>query len=154
MKLPFSKKPDRVSAIDAARAGVAGALIYVGVMEVDRRAFSSNTDDLLLVGGIVTRNARLARALGFGAHLGFGAAFGLAYAKTLEGLDASPSIASGVAFALAENTVLYPLALLQILHPAIRSGQLDRYWTWTALLQGILRHTALGAVMGELLERD
>jgi hypothetical protein len=49
--------------------------------------------------------------------------------------------------------ILYPITLFEDIHPAIRTGQVDRYFTWPAFWQSVPRHIAFGAVLGVLYER-
>ena len=52
-----------------------------------------------------------------------------------------------------ENAVLYPVTRFEDIHPAIRSGLVDRYYTWPAFWQSVPRHIAFGAVLGVLYDR-
>jgi hypothetical protein len=52
-----------------------------------------------------------------------------------------------------ENVVLYPVTILEDIHPAIRLGQVDRYFNWPAFWQSVPRHIAFGAVLGILYDR-
>ena len=64
-----------------------------------------------------------------------------------------PAWLKGVIFANVENVILYPITLFEDIHPAIRTGQVDRYFTWPAFWQSVPRHIAYGAVLGVLYER-
>src|SRR5829696_3418070 len=54
----------------------------------------------------------------------------------------------GVIFANVENVILYPITLFEDNHPAIRMGQVGRYFNWPAFWQSVPRHIAFGAVLG------
>jgi hypothetical protein len=134
-------------------AGVAAAAVYAVEQELDLRAFRHNADDLILVGGLVASERARARQIGLACHLINGAVLGAAYAGSVQHRLPGTPAARGVIFALAENFGLYPLALLEERHPAIRNGILARYWNRTAFCQSILRHIAFGAVLGPLTDR-
>jgi hypothetical protein len=59
----------------------------------------------------------------------------------------------GVLFANVENLALYPITVFEDLHPAVRSGEIDRYANWPAFWQSVPRHIAYGAVLGILYDR-
>ena len=52
-------------------------------------------------------------------------------------------------FANVENVLLYPITRFEDIHPAIRTGQVDRYYTWPAFWQSVPRHIAFGAVCSD-----
>jgi len=139
----------RVGAI----AGIAAAVAYVVEQEVDLRMFDHDADDLVLLGGLFTRQRHRARSIGLGMHLANGAIAGIVYARYVHDRLPGPPVLRGVTFALVETTAIYPLALLEDYHPAIRRGELSRYWNGTAFAQSILRHIALGAVLGSATAR-
>ena len=58
-----------------------------------------------------------------------------------------------VIFANVENVILYPITGFEDVHPAIRTGQVDRYFNWPAFRQSVPRHIAIGAVLGVLYDR-
>jgi len=64
-----------------------------------------------------------------------------------------PAWLKGVIFANVENVILYPITRLEDMHPAVRTGLVDRYFTWPAFWQSVPRHIAFGAVLGALYER-
>jgi hypothetical protein len=55
-------------------------------------------------------------------------------------------------FLTVENSVLYPVMMLDRYHPAVKAGQLDRYWTLPASLQSFPRHLVFGALLGSLYD--
>jgi|SRR5215217_1980006 len=139
--------------IAGALAGVAAAVTFATVMEADRRVLGRNTDDLMLLGRFVSPREQTARIVGLGLHLLNGGMLGGVYGAAFhEWLPGAPSF-RGALFANAENLTLYPLALLENHHPAIRDGQIDRYWNGTAFAQETLRHVVFGLILGEGTER-
>ena len=64
-----------------------------------------------------------------------------------------PPWLKGVIFANLENVILYPITRFEDMHPAIRTGMVDRYFTWPASWQSVPRHIAFGAVLGALYDR-
>ncbi|MCC2627045.1 MAG: hypothetical protein K0S14_695 [Thermomicrobiales bacterium] len=64
-----------------------------------------------------------------------------------------PAWLKGVVFANVENAILYPVTRFEDIHPAIRTGQVDRYYNWPAFWQSVPRHIAFGAVLGMLYDR-
>lgn len=140
-------------AASGAIAGTVAAAAYAAAQELDMRIFRHNADDLILVGGLFTRNRRRARQIGLGMHLINGAAFGVGYAVLLHDRLPGPPALRGIAFGLTEMTVLYPLALFEESHPAIQAGILGRYWNRTAFWQSVARHVVFGAVLGPLTAR-
>jgi hypothetical protein len=59
-----------------------------------------------------------------------------------------PAWLKGIIFANVENVILYPITWFEDIHPAIRDGQVDRYFNWPAFWQSVPRHIAFGAVLG------
>jgi hypothetical protein len=139
--------------VPGAGAGVAAAAVYALEQELDLRLFQHNADDLILVGGLVTSDRARARRIGLMCHLFNGATLGAVYATSLQQRLPGTPVTRGIIFAMAENLGLYPLALLEERHPAIRNGLLARYWNRTAFSQSILRHVAFGVVLGPLTAR-
>ena len=137
----------------AASAGVAAGFAYVAEMTLDLLVVGHRADDLRLLGGVLFRDRARARRAGLLMHLGASAALGVTYAALARDRLPGPPWLRGVVFANIENAILYPLALLEDLHPGIKRGEIDRYWTATAFLQSIPRHVAYGVVVGSLYER-
>ncbi len=133
-------------------AGVAASLAHAVEQEADLRLLRHNADDLLLLGRLVTSDCGKARRIGLGVHLLNGAVLGAIYGVAVRDRLPGPGWLRGTIFANIENVALYPLALLQDHHPAIRSGDLAPYWNGTAFLQSIPRHIAFGAVLGILTD--
>lgn len=140
--------------IRALAAGVAGAVAYLAAQEIDRRLVNEKTDDLLLLGGMVTSNESVWRPLGLLMHLSAGATFGLMFDRVAAPRLPGPSWLRGVLMAQIENTTLWPLVLLlDRTHVAVKRGALAPMNTRVYFLQAVWRHLALGAVIGLLLPR-
>ncbi len=140
------------------RAAVAAGLVasagYVVAMEADLAITGHNADDLVFLGRpLVGRHRCWAKPAGFVVHLANGAVLALVYARFAHHRLPGPPWLRGIVFANLENGILYPLTLLERHHPAIRDGQLDRYWHPLAFLQSIPRHIVYGAVLGGLYAR-
>lgn len=136
--------------IGIATAGMASGLAYLAAQELDLRVAGNNVDDRLLVGRLLPVPRSKAIAAGTAAHLAnsiaLAAFFRLAVRDALRG----PMWLRGVQFALAETILLYPLAVFEDFHPAIRDGSLDSYQAPTAFTQSVVRHVAYGVVLGAL----
>ena len=146
---------DSVDVLAAVLAGGTAAAAYLAEMEADLRLVDSNADDLIFLGRpFVGRRREWARPAGISVHLVNGVGLGLIYAHVAERRLSGPAWWRGVAYATIENTLLYPLsAFVDRVHPAVRDGQLDRYWAWPAFAQSVLRHIAFGAVLGVAYDR-
>jgi hypothetical protein len=154
MRLPGTgKRSLRDQATSGAIAGAAASLAYAIEQEIDLRAFHHYADDLTMLGGLITDDRRVRRSIGLVLHLLNGTVAGTVYATLLyHRLPGSPPV-RGIIFGLAENTILYPLALLEDKHPAIRKGTLAPYWNLSAFTQETLRHVVFGIVLGSATER-
>jgi hypothetical protein len=134
-------------------AGATAGVAYAMAMDLDIRLLGRRTDDFLLLGRPFSEDPRRARLIGAGVHLANAAVFGVVYAAfARDRLPGHPAL-RGAIFGNVENTLLYPIATLERFHPAVREGRLDRYWTVSAYLQSVWRHTAYGAVLGSLYDR-
>ena len=133
-------------------SGLAAGAAFVAVLEADLRLTGRNVDDLTLLGRPLVRDRRWARTAGAAIHAANSVALAALYARLADRLLGPPWL-RGVVFAIVENGLLYPLTAFEDRHPAIRDGQLDRYWTWPAFLQSIPRHVAYGAVLGAVYGR-
>jgi len=141
-------------AFDAARAlsaGAAAGLAYLACMYVDMALTGSRSDDLLMLGRVLTAGAGRARAIGLPAHLGFGCAVGVVYAAFGRKRFSGPNWLRGIKTMLVENTVLWPLAILaDRYHPAMLGGELPRLNTPVPFAQQWARHLVFGYVLGAL----
>jgi len=134
-------------------AGLAAGATYVATMEIDNRLTGINEDDLKLLGRPVAADPSLAKLAGVPIHFGNSVALALVYAAVAHERLPGPPWLRGAIFATLEDTLLYPIAKLENLHPGVRDGQIDRYWTLPAYLLSIPRHITYGAVLGILYER-
>jgi hypothetical protein len=133
-------------------SGLAAGAAFVAVLEADLRLTGRNVDDLVVLGRPFTEEPTKARAVGSAIHAVNSLALAGLYAL-LERRLPGPAWLKGVIFANVENLILYPITLFEDIHPAIRTGQLDRYFNWPAFWQSVPRHIAYGAVLGALYER-
>jgi hypothetical protein len=133
-------------------SGLAAGAVFVAVLETDLRLTGRNVDDLMVLGRPFTEEPAKARVLGGAIHAFNSVALASLYAM-LEQRIPGPAWLKGVIFANVENVILYPITLIEDLHPAIRTGQVDRYFTWPAFWQSIPRHIAYGAILGVLYDR-
>ncbi len=137
----------------AAIAGLAAGAVYIVTQEIDNRLTGQNNDDLKLLGRLLVKGPEHAKLAGVLPHVVNSANLGIAYAALAHDRLPGPPWFRGALFATVENTVLYPIALLEDKHPGIRNGEIDRYLTLKAYLQSIPRHLTYGAVVGTLYER-
>lgn len=133
-------------------AGLAGGVAFAAFMKADMAITGERVDDFQLLAGYGPFRDHWAIP-GAIIHMTNSAALGATY-STVEPSLPGPGWLRGLLFALIENTLLYPfVALLDRIHPAIRSGDLPRYsrpWSFTA---ETLRHVAYGLVLGYVFER-
>ena len=136
----------------ASLAGVAGALAYLAEQELDRRVANPRSNDLVLMGGLVTANPSAWWPLGLVMHLAAGALFGLVFEAVVAPLLRGPYWLRGVVMGQVENALLWPLILIiDRVHPAIRRGAIAPLNRPVYFAQSVLRHVALGAVLGLVL---
>jgi len=131
-------------------AGVVSGAAYLAAQTVDIAATGYRTDDRLLVGSLAPVERGEAVAAGTAMHLVNSVAFSAAFRLVGRDLLAGPMWLRGLLFALIETVALYPLAVLEPYHPAIRDGRLPSYRTPTAFLQQVWRHVAVGVTLGLL----
>ena len=136
-----------------ALAGATAALAYLAEQEIDRQAVNRRSNDLDLLGGLVTGHEWLWRPLGLAMHLSAGAAFGVVFDRVVAGRLPGPYWLRGVTMAQVENTALWPLIpILDRVHPAVKRGRLAPMHRRVYFAQAVLRHAALGAALGLLLD--
>ena len=133
-------------------SGIAAGAAFVAVLEADIRLTGRNVDDLLVLGRPFTAKPAKARAIGGAIHAVNSLAMASLYAMLEPRLPGRPWL-KGVIFANVENVILYPITLFEDIHPAVRTGQVDRYFTWPAFWQSVPRHIAFGVVLGVLYDR-
>lgn len=145
----------RAHALDpnaVAVSGIAAGAAFAAVLEADLRYTGRNVDDLIVLGRLFVGNPKNARAVGVAIHMLNSLALASLYA-VLEQRIPGPPWLKGVVFANVENLILYPVTVFEDIHPAIRDGQVDRYFNWPAFWQSVPRHIAYGAVLGILYGR-
>lgn len=145
-------RPTPVDDRAAVIAGLAAGAAYAAVLEGDLRLTGRNVDDLIVLGRPLARDPRRARLLGVAVHAVNSIALAIIYARVADRLTGPPWL-RGVVVANVENLILYPVTVFEDFHPAVRDGQVDRYFTWAAFLQSIPRHVAYGVVVGALYPR-
>ncbi|MDF3017226.1 MAG: hypothetical protein K0R44_2451, partial [Thermomicrobiales bacterium] len=128
-------------------SGLAAGAAFVAVLEADLRLTGRNVDDLMILGRPFFAGSTKARAIGGAIHALNSLALAGLYAM-LERRIPGPAWLKGVVFANVENAILYPVTRFEDIHPAIRTGQVDRYYNWPAFWQSVPRHIAFGAVLG------
>ena len=137
----------------AAVAGLAGGAAYVATMEVDNRLSGMRLDDLKLLGRPFVRKPEHAKSAGVPIHFTNSVILAVLYAALAHDRLPGPPWLRGVLFANVENSLLYPLAMLEHRHPGIRDGQLDRYFSLKAYLLSIPRHITYGATVATVYDR-
>lgn len=147
-----ARQRDQIDPGAAAIAGLAAGAAFILTLEAERRLGGRRLDDLLLLGRPFARDRRRARRIGLALHAGNSVGLALLYARFHDRLPGPPWW-RGILFANVENTIIYPLTAFDRYHPAIRAGELDRYFTWGAYLQSAPRHIVYGAVAASLYER-
>ncbi|MBW3632116.1 MAG: hypothetical protein KY456_03710 [Chloroflexi bacterium] len=143
------RKPD-VKAV--AVSGLAAGAAFVAVLEADLRLTGRNVDDLIVLGRSLVKDPKNARTVGAVIHVVNSLVLASLYA-VIEHRIPGPPWLKGIVFANVENVILYPVTVLEDRHPAIRDGQVDRYFTWPAFWQSVPRHVAYGVVLGTLYDR-
>jgi hypothetical protein len=133
-------------------AGLGGGFAYLAAQEIDRRVVNPRSNDLVLLGGLVTNNSALWRPLGLVLHLLASATFGLLFETVVAPRLPGPYWLRGIIMAQTENVTLWPLVLLiDRTHVAVKRGDLAPMSRPIYFGQAAWRHLALGAVLGALL---
>lgn len=145
---------DRGRAREAARGALAGAgaaLAWAGAEPISRALLRTPYSDVRLLGGMVVRRGAGWRLAGLGLHVANGALFGAVFAAL-----GGRGWRHGVVAAQIENAVLWPgMALADLLHPDVRSGEWPRLLTdGRVAAHEVLMHGVFGAVLGALLEQS
>lgn len=133
-------------------SGLAAGAAFAAVLEADLRLTGRKVDDLIVLGRPFVKDPSRARVAGVAIHAVNSVALAGLYAM-LEQQISGPPWFKGVLFANVENVLLYPITVFEDKHPAIRDGQVDRYFNWPAFWQSVPRHVAYGAVLGILYHR-
>ncbi len=145
---------DRVARLRrGAVAGLVGGAAFSAVMAVDQKITACPADDYQLLAGFGPF-ARWWPVVGRIAHAANSIVVGATYALVEDRLR-GPGWLRGLAFAMAENALLWPvLIVLDRVHPAIRSGALPRYNQPVPAALEVGRHVAFGVVLGAVFERS
>jgi hypothetical protein len=146
---------DRAETVDPKAlvvSGLAAGTVFVAVLEADLRLTGRNVDDLVILGRPFVADVKRARAVGGVIHAINSVGLAAIYALVEPRLPGPPWW-KGVLFANAENLILYPITYFEDHHPAVREGQVDRYFTWAAFWQSVPRHIGYGAVLGVVYDR-
>jgi hypothetical protein len=138
--------------VAATVSGLVAGVAFLLVLEADLRLAGRNVDDLIVLGRPFVRNPENARRIGVAIHLANSVGLAQIYRLVEDRIPGSPWV-KGTIFANVENMVLYPVTILEDLHPAVRDAQVDRYFNWPAFWQSVPRHVAYGAVLGSLYAR-
>jgi hypothetical protein len=138
---------------ETVRNGILAGLAYAATAEIDNRISGKRLDDLALLGRPFVPDERQARKAGLAIHLANSVVLAGIFQYVRRWIPGG-SVSQGVTFALVENTLLYPIAALEDLHPGIRNNEIDRYFTLPAYLLSIPRHIAYGVVLGFLAGRS
>lgn len=148
--MPIAKRMRNAAGIAA--AGLAAGAAFAVVLEADLRLTGNNVDDLIVLGRPFVREREVARGVGLGIHAVNSVGLAAVYGAVRQRLPGPPWL-RGVIFSNVENALLYPITVLEDWHPAVRDGQVDRYFTWPSFWQSVPRHIAYGAVLGVLYDR-
>jgi hypothetical protein len=141
----------RTRTLRGAACGAAAAGLWALQQPLDKRLFSSDYDDVELLGKAVTRGGAWYPS-GLALHAGNGAVFGAVYANLAPALPV-PRPLRGPLAALVEHLALWPAgALTDRFHPA-RDELPDLRGNRVAFLQATWRHLLFGLVLGELERR-
>jgi hypothetical protein len=152
-RLPIVGRQIRLLDVKAvAVSGLAAGAAFVAVLEADLRLTGRNVDDLMILGRPFSEDPNKARAVGGAIHAVNSLAMASLYAMLDRRLP-GPAWLKGILFANVENVILYPITWFEDIHPAIRDGQVDRYFNWPAFWQSVPRHIAFGAVLAVLYQR-
>ena len=133
-------------------AGLAAGTAYLVAQEIDRRITNPRSDDLILVGGLVTRRPDLWRRLGLVNHMLASVTFGLLFHWIVAPRLPGPYWLRGLLTFQAENAATWPLVLLiDRFHPAVKTGDMAPLNRPIYFAQAAWRHLAFGVVLGALL---
>ena len=134
-----------MSALRAAGAGAAAALVWAALEPLDRRLFDHDYSDVAMLGKTVTRGP-LWPAAGLAIHAANGAAFGVAVHRLRR---------PALPLALAEHLALFPLGYaVDRAHPARGGPGLAPLFTKRGFAQATWRHLLFGAVLDRLLGEE
>ena len=134
-------------------AGLLSGLAFVAEQEIDQAIWPDGYSDMKLLGMAAVRRSPQYWLVGLPFHLANSIVFALVYARVVGPRLPGPGWLRGLTMALAENTALW-FTLIPIankVHPAIKDGSMSRIRvTGVDFVVGMLRHVALGIVLGAL----
>ena len=145
---------ERAVTRDATRGAIAGAvaaLAWAGAEPISSRLLGIGSySDVRLLGRMVVRKGAGWRLVGLGLHTLNGAIFGGVFAAL-----GGRGWRHGLVAAEAESAALWPgMALMDLLHPDVRSGNWPRTVTSPRVFaHETLMHGLFGTVLGALTER-
>jgi hypothetical protein len=136
--------------IRGALAGAVAAGIWNAYDPLLKRAFASPYADSELLGPFIT-TGRYEWLANLVTHMGGGAAFGYLFERV-----GGRGVRAGVAAAVVENTVLWPvIGLLEPIHPKRRSGEWPPLLTnGRAFTSATVGHAIFGVLLGIGLPED
>jgi hypothetical protein len=147
----LSSRIDRTRTLRGAVCGTVAASLWVLEQPLDKALFSSNYDDVEVLGKAVTRGEGW-YAAGLALHMQNGAVFGAVYANLAPVLPIPPAL-RGPLVALVQHVAFWPLgALSDRIHPA-RKELPALTGNRRAFAQATWRHLLFGIVLGELERR-
>jgi hypothetical protein len=134
------------------RGGIAGAVaatVWTAADPLLERAFRTPYADAKLLGPFITEG-RLEPVANAATHAAGGFAFGYLFSRF-----GGRGVKNGVAAAVAENTLLWPLlAVFDRIHPKRRSGEWPRLVTNPRVFaQATTGHALFGVLLGLLSKR-
>ncbi|HET8606049.1 MAG TPA: hypothetical protein VFL66_03365 [Gaiellaceae bacterium] len=135
--------------VRGAFAGAAAGVAWKALEPLLQREFGSPYSDAGIVAGFVARGGVRRQALEVAMQAVDGGLFGAAFAKL-----GGHGIRGGVAAGLAENAAFWPaVALIQRVHPDVRSGRWPRPFADPASIQvAFAGHALFGILLGALLD--
>jgi hypothetical protein len=146
------RQPRALDPKAVAISGLVAGAAFVAVLEVDLRLTGRNVDDLMILGRPFIEEQDKARVLGGAIHAINSLALASLYAVLERDIPGPPWL-KGIIFANVENVILYPITLFEDVHPAIRIGLVEPYFTWPAFWQSVPRDVAFSVVLGVLYDR-
>ncbi|HMM43810.1 MAG TPA: hypothetical protein PKA95_18095 [Thermomicrobiales bacterium] len=133
-------------------AGLAGGAAFALVMSIDQRLSDCPADDYRMLADFGPF-ARWWPLIGRLVHAANSVAVGITYGAIEDRLR-GPGWLRGLAFAMAENAILWPIIILiDRVHPAVKSGAAPRYNQPAPAALEVVRHAAYGIVLGTVYER-
>ncbi len=131
-------------------AGAVSGVAHLAAQGCDLPLVKNRLDDRVLIGRLLPVPPRRPLAVGTVLHLSFAVIFSAAFRLTMRDRLRGPMWWRGGLAGVVQTFALYPLALLEDFHPAVRDGQLDSYGSVRALRQQLWRRVVSGAVLGVL----